>query len=78
MGCNCKVGQQLEYLDKHYGMIEKQRHNTTIGETVLSKIKELFVHIIFLPVYLVLLILILFKKKNGSISIKNTFRLKKA
>lgn len=77
MGCQCKVNQQLEYLQKHYGMIDKKRHNTNIGETVLSVIKSGIMSILLLPLLPIGLAIIIFPNNKGSISIKKLFKLNK-
>ena len=78
MGCSCKVGQQIAFLEKHYGMIERSHKETSVGESIKNGIRNALILMLLLPVYLIFCLIILFRPKSkGSISIKKMFRLEK-
>lgn len=79
--CNCKVNQQITYLEKKYGHNMPVSKKTTIRLTVKEFFISLFtflIGIIFLPLIILHIIFISIFTKDKKISIKKLLRLQHA
>lgn len=82
MACACKVNQQLEYLQKHYGTKE---HRSSAPKTHMSADARIVVHktiisamlvILFPIIFLYLLVRMIFFR-NKRIALDKLFRIEK-
>ena len=51
MACNCKVGQQIDFLHKKYGDDLPKSKKTTIRGNLMAYAENLFINIMLIPLY---------------------------
>lgn len=80
MGCACKAGRDLSYLEKKYGEHFPQSKISHIGNKIVGDIETFFLTILILPIVPILLIGSIVKsifKKEKTVNINEVFKIKK-
>ena len=72
MACNCKVNQQITYLEKKYG------HNMPVSKKTTISLFTFLIGVIFLPFIILHIIFISIFTKDKKLSIKKLLRLQHA
>lgn len=65
MACNCKVGQQIDFLHKKYGDNLPTSKKTNIRGTVLATIENIAIYVAMIPLIPFMVIYLIFKSIQG-------------